>query len=182
MDNENNININDNQQPQMVQSEEVRRGEYLKFALIVLGILILSEFLTYTQTNSFFSVVGLSNFMGMFFIVFGIFKFINLKTFAMAYKTYDIVAKRFTIWGYLYPFIEIILGILYIGYWFPIATNIINFTIMIISSIGVLRTLFDKQKVRCASLGLIIDLPVDYITVVEDLGMAFLALLMIIRI
>jgi hypothetical protein len=51
--------------------------------------------------------------MAGFFITFSYFKIINLKEFATSYSMYDIVAKKWKNWGYVYAFIELMLGISY---------------------------------------------------------------------
>ncbi|HJZ23034.1 MAG TPA: hypothetical protein VJ201_01120, partial [Candidatus Babeliales bacterium] len=43
------------------------------------------------------------DFMGIYFIIFSLFKIINLKGFAEAYSTYDIIAKRSAAYAYMYP-------------------------------------------------------------------------------
>ncbi len=57
----------------------------------------------------------MTNFMGGFFIVFSFFKFLDLKGFSDAYRTYDVVAKTFPLYGWIYPFLELALGVAYLG-------------------------------------------------------------------
>src|SRR5438309_96600 len=54
------------------------------------------------------------DFMGIFFLIFGSFKLINLKNFAEAYTKYDLIAQRSRIYALAYPFIEVALGVGYI--------------------------------------------------------------------
>jgi copper chaperone CopZ len=54
------------------------------------------------------------NFMAGFFLVFSAFKFLNLSGFADAYATYDLLAKRWRGYGYIYPFLELALGLAYL--------------------------------------------------------------------
>ena len=49
----------------------------------------------------------MQNFMAGFFISFSYFKLINLKEFALSYSMYDIVAKKWKKWGYIYAFVEL---------------------------------------------------------------------------
>ena len=50
-------------------------------------------------------------FMAGFFIVFSFFKFLNLAGFAESYAMYDELAKRVKVYGLVYPFLELFLGV-----------------------------------------------------------------------
>ena|SRR3990167_1580753 len=116
-----------------------------------------------------------------FFLVFSGFKFLDLKGFANGYATYDLLAKRWFHYGYVYPFLELLLGILYIGFWFPTFTQCLTILIMGFSSIGVINSLLKKEKLHCACLGTILNVPLSNITLIEDLLMVLLALIGLIR-
>ena len=53
------------------------------------------------------------DFMGLFYIVFGFFKMLDLKGFPESFKMYDPLAKRLPIYGWIYPFLETALGIMF---------------------------------------------------------------------
>ncbi len=108
------------------------------------------------------------HFMAGFFLVFSFFKMLNLSGFADSYMGYDIIAKRWKAWGYIYAFIELFLGIAYILNCCPLATNVVAFTVMTISIIGVLQSVLNKKKIQCACLGAVFDLPMSTITIIED--------------
>lgn len=106
--------------------------------------------------------------MAGFFLVFSFFKFLNLKGFAESYVMYDVLAKRIPIWAYLYAFIEVSLGMAYLINFNPLVTNIFTFTVMSLSIIGVLQSVFNKRKIQCACLGAVFNLPMSTITIIED--------------
>ena len=78
--------------------------------------------------------------MAGFFLVFSFFKLLNLRGFADSYSTYDIIAKKWTGWGYIYAFIELTLGVAFLTGFNPLLTNAVTFVVMSISIVGVLRT------------------------------------------
>jgi hypothetical protein len=119
----------------------------------------------------------MNQFMAGFFLVFSAFKFLNLSGFADGYASYDLLAKRWHAYGYIYPFIELSLGILYLTLWFPITTQIITIMVMGFSSLGVINSLRKKQQFQCACLGTILKVPLSSITLIEDLSMVILAIL-----
>ena len=117
--------------------------------------------------------------MGAFFIVFSLFKLLNLSGFADAYSTYDILAARYRIYGLTYPFIELLLGIAYFTGFAPLATNTFTFVLMLVGSIGVFKALRTKRRFQCACLGTALKLPMTKVTLVEDLTMGAMALIML---
>jgi copper chaperone CopZ len=119
------------------------------------------------------------NFMGGFFLVFSFFKLLDLRGFADAYRSYDIVARAWPAWALIYPFIELALGIAYLLNLTPAVTNVMTLILMLVGSVGVLKALLDKRTIRCACLGTALNLPMTTITLVEDLGMAAMAAAML---
>lgn len=117
----------------------------------------------------------MNQFMASFFLVFSAFKLLDIRGFAEGYSTYDLLAKRWRTFGYIYPFLELSLGILYLTQWLPIATQLATVLIMGFSSLGVINSLLKKQKIQCACLGTILKVPLSSITLIEDLTMAILA-------
>lgn len=115
-------------------------------------------------------------FMGGFFIAFSFFKMLDLKGFADAYRGYDIVAKKVPIYGFVYPFIEFILGLAYLANWQPVWINLITAIVMAISLAGVLRAVFSKRVIKCACLGTVFNLPMSTVTIVEDFLMLVMAI------
>ena len=118
-------------------------------------------------------------FMAGFFIVFSFFKFLNLTGFAESYAMYDILAKRVKIYGLVYPFIELILGAAYLTGFEPTITYIATICIMGFSSIGVIQSVLDQKKIRCACLGAVFNLPMSMVTIIENLIMVLMALIML---
>lgn len=122
----------------------------------------------------------MSKFMGGFFIVFSFFKMLNVKGFAYSYSSYDIIAKKWIGYGFIYPFIELGLGIAYLAEINMLFTNWITLIVMGISTIGVLQSVMRKSKIQCACLGTVFNLPMSTVTLVEDALMVIMAGIMII--
>ncbi|MDQ3019062.1 MAG: hypothetical protein M3R36_00585 [Bacteroidota bacterium] len=105
---------------------------------------------------------------------------LDLKNFAFSYSSYDIIAKNWLGYGYVYPFIELIFGILYLLKAFPMFTYAATFVVMGISSIGVIQSVMQKRKIQCACLGAVFNLPMSTVTIIEDLLMVGMSLVMLI--
>ncbi|MGR3301115.1 MAG: MauE/DoxX family redox-associated membrane protein [Candidatus Scalindua sp.] len=116
---------------------------------------------------------------GRLFHHFSLFKFLYLRAFADSYSMYDLLAKRVRIYGFVYPFIELALGIAYLTHFAPSSTYIATTVIMGFSSIGVIQSVFDKKKIKCACLGAVFNLPMTTVTIIEDLLMVAMAVFML---
>ena len=114
-------------------------------------------------------------FMAGFFIVFSFFKLLDIRAFAMAYSSYDLLAARWQGWGYVYPFVELALGMAYLVNFNPLLTNWVTVIVMGFSSIGVIRAVMNKTRIQCACLGTVFKLPMSTVTIVEDVGMVAMA-------
>lgn len=141
----------------------------------ITGVTLIIELLR----GSFIPEQWMQNFMTAFFLVFSFFKMLNLKGFAESYSSYDIIAKKWMGWGYLYAFIELGLGIAFLLRCNPLITNILTFVVMSISIIGVLQAVINKRKIKCACLGDVINLPMNTVTIIEDGVMIAMSLVMI---
>jgi copper chaperone CopZ len=147
--------------------------------LLIAGYIALASFAGTTAVGraGFDWSVWMTNAMAGFFLVFSAFKFLNLKGFAAAYATYDLGAKAWAPWGYIYPFLELLLGCAYLFRWNLPLTNVATILLMGFSSLGVIQALAKKQTIRCACLGTVLNVPMSTITLVEDLAMVAMAAL-----
>jgi copper chaperone CopZ len=162
-------------------SKEMNTGEaegwraywplFLVFIFII-GIATITSF----QEAAFYWMDWMDSFMGGFFIAFSFFKLLDLTGFADSYSTYDVLAMRWRPYGFIYPFLELGLGIAFITHFEPLLTNIATIVLMGFSSIGVINSVLNKRKIQCACLGTVFNLPMSTVTIVEDLLMVAMAL------
>lgn len=149
--------------------------------ILIVSFIAGVSFLAQYPFEGFSGMLWMRHFMAGFFIVFAFFKLLNLEGFATSYRMYDIVAAKWKGWGYIYPFAELALGILYLLNVAPFETNLATVIILGISSIGVIKSNLDKKKIKCACLGDVFNLPMSTVTIVEDLTMVAMAAWMLYR-
>ncbi len=152
---------------------------YKPLILVFLYILLVTLAVEFINGH-FESHRFMPNFMAGFFLVFSFFKLLDLAGFASSYAMYDLLAKRVYRYGFIYPFIELGLGIAYLVNFKPVLTNAVTLIVMAFSSIGVILAVMNKQKIRCACLGTGFNLPMTTVTIIEDLLMAAMAAWMLI--
>lgn len=153
-----------------VETEEKTRTwlETYTPILLIFFYITLVTILVQLKNDSFDVMVWMRHFMAGFFLVFSFFKFLNLKGFAESYVMYDVLAKKIPAWAYLYAFVEFCLGIAFLIDFNPILTNSLTLVVMTISIIGVLQSVLNKQKIQCACLGSVFNLPMSTVTIIED--------------
>jgi hypothetical protein len=114
-----------------------------------------------------------------FFLTFAGFKLMDLKGFAEGYSTYDLLAKRWFAYGYIYPFIELFFGLAMILIPHSNMLVLSELFVMTFSGLGVALKLLKGEKFQCACLGTFLKVPLTKVTLIEDFGMAALALIML---
>lgn len=141
----------------------------------IAGVSLLAQY----PFMDFSGMIWMRHFMAGFFIVFAFFKMLNIEGFANSYQMYDIIAARWKAWGYVYPFVELALGIAYLINFLPFYTNLTTAIVLGISSIGVIESNLNKRKIKCACLGDVFNLPMSTVTIVEDLTMVGMSIWML---
>lgn len=162
--------------------EPVTIKSYLPLIVVVSMIVLVTGALTYAdfRVGSFAIQKTIEYFMIGFFLTFSLFKMIDLKGFAEGYQTYDLLAMHAPVYGYIYPFIELAFGLLMIV--FPMSREVLGAEVFIMafSGIGVLRKMLRNEPVMCSCLGTVLKVPLTHVTLVEDFGMASLALILLV--
>lgn len=143
----------------------------------ILGGVVVREI---SAGNRFDLMAMMNNFMGGFFVVFGFFKLLDLRGFSDAYGMYDLIAKRVKVWGWIYPLVEVGLGVMFLLRFWPMSTNIVTLILMLLGSLSVVLVLVNKQSIRCACLGTGFNLPMSTVTLIEDGGMAVMSAVMLV--
>ena len=144
--------------------------------LIFLFLFGISKFLTNNILKSQDSRVLIKNYMGIIYIVFGFLKLYDIDKFVNVFRKYDIIANKVEFWAWMYPFIEILLGISLLSNVFVNKTMKITIVLMIISIISVSISLLKKQNLRCGCLGTFFHIPLSYVTISENVAMLALSL------
>ncbi len=145
---------------------------------VIIGLIALSS-LTVVYVTGLSFANWIKTFMIGFFLVFSGFKLVDIKGFAEGYSTYDLLAKRIYGYGFVYPFIELFFAIAMI---LNFSTTFVLWTevvVMAFSGLGVALKLARHEKFHCACLGTFLKVPLTYVTLVEDFGMAALALFLL---
>ena len=147
--------------------------------LLLFGLITAIAIIAGYSDGSLDGMKAMRIFMSGFFLSFSFFKLLDLNGFADSYSTYDIIAKKWRGWAYVYAFIELALGLAFALNLEPLLTNGVTLVVMGISIVGVLQAVLNKRKIQCACLGAVFKLPMSTVTIIEDalmIGMSAMAI------
>ena len=112
--------------------------------------------------------------------VLGILKLQDLLSFATGFVQYDLIARRYVPYSYVYPFVEAGAGILMIA---GIATWVAAPAALIVSTIGAVSVYkavyLEKRDLSCACVGGGSSVPLGFISLTENLMMMAMAVWML---
>ncbi|MGC6423132.1 MAG: heavy-metal-associated domain-containing protein [Flavobacteriaceae bacterium] len=119
------------------------------------------------------------HYMGLFFVVFSFFKFLDYQGFPHSFAQYDPLAKRSQLYAYLYPFLETLLGIAFLFQYQLRAALWGTLILLSITTIGVVRSLVNQRHIACACLGTVLKLPMTEATLIENSIMLIMSISML---
>lgn len=161
-------------------TENTSKLAQLKPLFLILTYITVASILMHRNTwdwNAF-----MLDFMGLFFIVFSFFKMLDLKGFPDSFSMYDPLAKKLPFYAKAYPFIETVLGLMFLMRFEIFIALVLTLVVLGITTIGVVKILIDKKSIRCACLGTVLKLPMTEATFIENAIMLIMSVLMLMNI
>lgn len=103
----------------------------------------------------------------------------NIESFATMFLNYDLLAKRWVPYSYIYPFAEGLAGALMIGgvlNWLSIPVALFIGTV---GAVSVFKAVYiDKRELKCACVGGSSNVPLGFVSLTENLMMIAMAIWM----
>lgn len=158
--------------------EKSKWQQLIPLFLVLSGIAITALLLNSTtwKLHSF-----MLDYMGLFFLVFSFFKLLDLKGFPPTFSMYDPLARVIPLYGWIYPFIEIGLGVMFLTRFNIFIALVATLVVLGITTVGVTSSLLNKRKIKCACLGTVLNLPMTEATFIENAIMIVMAVFMLIN-
>jgi len=116
-----------------------------------------------------------NDFMGLFFLMFAMLKLFDLEGFADGFQKYDLLGKRWRLYAYTFPFIELALGLGYLSRWQPTVINWLTVAVLSFGALGIVNAMRKGLDVNCTCMGNILRVPLSSVSLLEDVGMAAMA-------
>jgi glutaredoxin len=135
---------------------------------------------TFAVTGQLFTVHTVQWFIAFSMVVLAFLKLQNVETFSAMFLNYDLLARRWVPYSYVYPYAEALAGILMISgalRWVSIPVALFIGTI---GAISVFKAVYiDKRELKCACVGGSSNVPLGFVSLTENLMMIAMALWMI---
>ena len=152
----------------------------------VLALFIITALMALATSYAFFSTVFTGRALGWFIsfsmTVLAFLKLQNVEGFSTMFLNYDLLAKRWVPYSYIYPFAEALAGILMIAGVFNWISIPVALFIGIIGAISVFKAVYiDKRELKCACVGGDSNVPLGFVSLTENLMMIGMALAMWVR-
>ena len=134
---------------------------------------------SYAVTGDLFTVRAGEWFIAFSMCVLALLKLQNIETFSTMFLNYDLLAKRWVPYSYVYPFAEGTAGVLMVAGALNWLSVPIAFTIGTIGAISVFKAVYvEKRELKCACVGGSSNVPLGFISLTENLMMIGMALWM----
>lgn len=136
----------------------------------------------FVATGNWFSVLAAEWFIAFSMCALAIQKLQDVRSFSTMFLNYDLLAKKWLRYGYIYPFSEGLAGLLMIaGVLMWIAIPVALF-IGSIGAFSVFKAVYiDKRELKCACVGGDSNVPLGFISLTENVMMVAMALWMLFK-
>ena len=135
---------------------------------------------SYAVTGSIVTVRAAEWFIAMSMVVLALLKLQNVETFATMFLNYDLLAKRWVPYSYIYPFAEGLAGVLMVAgalTWLSVPVALFIGTI---GAASVFKAVYiDRRELKCACVGGSSNVPLGFVSLTENLMMIAMAAWMV---
>jgi glutaredoxin len=135
---------------------------------------------SYAVTGTLLTGRTLEWFISFSMVVLALLKLQNVESFATMFLNYDLLAKRWVPYSYVYPFAEGTAGILMTAGAMTWLSVPIALFIGSIGAVSVFKAVYiDRRELKCACVGGSSNVPLGFISLTENLMMIGMALWMV---
>jgi glutaredoxin len=147
-------------------------------AIFSVAFLVAMAF-SWVAFESLLTVRAAEWFIAISMCLLGVQKLQDVESFSTMFLNYDLLARRYVRYGYVYPFAETLAGVLMIGgvlSWLSVPLALFIGTI---GAISVFKAVYiDKRELKCACVGGSSNVPLGFVSLTENLMMIAMAIWM----
>ena len=135
---------------------------------------------SYAVNGHLFTARAAQWFIALSMIVLSMLKLQNVETFSAMFLNYDLLARRWVPYSYVYPYAEGLAGILMIAGALTWISVPVALFIGSIGAVSVFKAVYiDKRELKCACVGGSSNVPLGFVSLTENLMMVAMAVWMI---
>ena len=121
-------------------------------------------------------------FISLSMCVLAILKLQDVETFSSMFLGYDVLARRWVPYAYIYPFAEALAGVLMTAGVLTWLSVPVALFIGGIGAVSVFKTVYiDKRDIKCACVGGSAKVPLGFVSLTENLMMVAMAIFMLVH-
>lgn len=134
---------------------------------------------SHSATGSLLSLRAAEWFIAFSMVVLALLKLQNVESFATMFLNYDLLARRWVPYSYVYPFAEALAGLLMAAGALPWLSVPIALFIGIVGAVSVAKAVYiDRRELKCACVGGSSNVPLGFVSLTENLMMVAMAVWM----
>ncbi len=129
--------------------------------------------------DTIFTVQAVEWFVALSMSFLAVQKLQDLRSFSTMFLNYDLLARRWVRYGFIYPFGEALAGILMVAHALPVVSVPVALFIGTIGAVSVFKAVYiDKRELKCACVGGNSNVPLGFVSLTENLFMIGMGLWM----
>ena len=129
--------------------------------------------------DTIFTVEAVEWFVSLSMALLAIQKLQDVRSFSTMFLNYDLLARRWVRYGFLYPFGEGLAGILMVAHALPIVSVPVSLFIGTVGAVSVFKAVYiGKRELKCACVGGNSNVPLGFVSLTENLFMIGMGLWM----
>ena len=141
---------------------------------------LLAVAVTYAASGTLISWRTPGWFISFSMVVLAILKLQNIEKFSSMFLNYDLLAKRWVPYGYIYPFAEAGAGLLMAAGALTWLSAPVALVIGGIGAVSVYKAVYiDKRDLKCACVGGDSNVPLGFVSLTENIMMVLMAIWMV---
>lgn len=134
----------------------------------------------FVATGEAVSVLAAEWFVSFSMCLLAYLKLRDVETFSTMFLNYDLLAKRWVPYGYVYPWAEGLAGVLMTAQVLDWLSIPVALTIGTIGTVSVFKAVYiDRRELKCACVGGDSKVPLGFVSLTENLAMIAMALWML---
>ena len=141
---------------------------------------LLAIAVTWLSLGTLFAGQTIGSFIAIAMVLLGLQKLQDIEKFATMFLNYDLLAQRWVPYGYVYPYIETGAGLLMLMGVLTWVAAPIALVAASIGAISVFKAVYiDKRELKCACVGGDSNVPLGFVSLLENVMMIGMALWML---
>jgi glutaredoxin len=139
-------------------------------------IAVVIGFITEWQNGYLFTI---PQFISVAMVLLALQKLQDIEAFSSMFLNYDVLAKKWVPYGYIYPYAELLAGVLMLAGLVPVLSVPVALFIGTVGSWSVFKAVYiEKRELKCACVGGSSKVPLGFVSLTENLMMVGMAVWM----